>query len=203
VLAVMAVAVVLIPLALRHPEYSGAERLQSVYDYFLSGVAGLNTVFAEGLSYPEPYPGYGAWTFYGAAEIFVQFGGSFTLASPNFEFMDVGAVDPFYNNVFSWIVYPLYDFGMVGLIAFAALAGFIATRLHDGVTRRGRLDLIPVASIAMTAVLMSFFSLSLLRDARWLFLIVVSAALSRLVLQREAAVPARAAPQLHPRPRTG
>jgi oligosaccharide repeat unit polymerase len=208
VLAGMAAAVVLIPLALRHPEYSGAERLQSVYDYFLSGVAGLNTVFGEGLAYPEPYPGYGAWTFYGAAEIFVQFGGSFTLASPNFEFIDIGATDEYYSNVFSWIVYPLYDFGLFGLIAFAALGGFVATRLHDGVTRRGRLDLIPGAAIAMTTVLMSFFSLSLLRDARWLFLIAVSVALSRLVLRREAVDPqgvarARAAPQLRPRPRPG
>jgi oligosaccharide repeat unit polymerase len=208
VLAIMAAAVVLIPLALRHPEYSGAERLQSVYDYFLSGIAGLNTVFAEGLSYPEPYPGYGAWTFYGAAEIFVQFGGSFVLARPNFEFINVGTTEPFYNNVFSWIVYPLYDFGVVGLIAFAVLGGFVATRLHDAVTRRGRFDLIPAAAIAMTTVLMSFFSLSMLRDARWLFLIAISVALSRLVLVREAAAPqgvrrARVAPQLHPRPRPG
>jgi oligosaccharide repeat unit polymerase len=85
------------------------------------------------------------------------------------------------GNVGTYMIYPYYDFGVVGVAVGALLLGALATWLEGAVLIARRVQLMPAACIVLTTVVMSFFGLSLVRDARWLFLLVAAVYLTRYV----------------------
>jgi hypothetical protein len=80
------------------------------------------------------------------------------------------------------MIYPYYDGGRVAVFLAALFMGALTTALHRAVLERRMLACVVPASIGCTTVAMSFFGLSLVRDLRWLFLIVVSMVVVRRLL---------------------
>lgn len=182
-LAIAAVAVIFIPIALRKPLAASQPGIGSPLDYFTGGFAGLNTLLTFEAPGPAPQPGHGVWTFYGLASIINRFGLGITMpAAHDFYYVSI-STDRFQpSNVYSWLVYPLYDFGRGGIVALGFVGGVIATVAHNAATMSRRLSSIPIASMAMTTVVMSFFALSLVQDFRYILLAVAAPFLARLVL---------------------
>jgi oligosaccharide repeat unit polymerase len=176
-------AVVLVPIALRQPVSSSEQALGGPVDYFVSGLAGLNTLVTHDISGPAPQPGLGVWTFWGVSSLLSR--GGVPLAMPETSalfYVDIGQEHSIQNNVYTYLIYPLYDLGWFGLIALPLMFGMVSGRLHYAVVVSRRLELVPAVCIAMSSILMSFFSLSLIRDTRWLFLAVASVGLRGLVM---------------------
>jgi oligosaccharide repeat unit polymerase len=178
-LALVAVAVVFVPLQLRGQAVTGSERYDSVVDYFAGGLAGLNTSIVEDVPIPDPNPGHGVWSLYGAASIAKRFGAPLTLPPAILPSRGISLTRSTPNNVGTYLIYPYYDFGLAGLVAFACALGALATWLDRAVLLGRRVVLVPAGTIALTTIAMSFFGLSLLRDARWLYLVAVGCAVTR------------------------
>jgi oligosaccharide repeat unit polymerase len=181
VVAVVAVAVVFVPLQLRGQAVSGSQRYDSVVDYFAGGLAGLNTSIAEDVPIPAPNPGHGAWSLYGAASVAKRFGAPVTLPPAILPSRNITLTRSTPNNVGTYLIYPYYDFGLAGLVAFACALGALATWLDRAILLGRRVALVPAGTIALTTIAMSFFGLSLLRDARWLCLVAVGLAITPYV----------------------
>ena len=181
VMAVLLVAVVFIPLQLRGQAVNGSQRYDSVVDYFAGGLAGLNTTFVEGVPAPGLVPGYGTYTFWGAASIVARVGVPIDLPPNLLPYSSISQTRVVTGNVGTYMIYPYYDFGVVGVAVGALLLGALATWLEGAVLIARRVQLMPAACIVLTTVVMSFFGLSLVRDARWLFLLVAAVYLTRYV----------------------
>ncbi len=193
-LAILTAAVVLIPIALRQPERASETPLAGPVQYYLGGLAGLDTRLTQDLPAPEPRPATGVWTFYGVASLLersgLDLGAPPTSALP---YVSIGADEQVHDNVYTYLIYPLLDFGYLGMVLYAFVFGGLCALAHTAVRFGRRLDLVPVASLLMASVTMSFFGISLLRDARWLFVVAVAFLIRDAVFDRPAH-PVTAAP---------
>jgi oligosaccharide repeat unit polymerase len=188
VLAGLALLVVFVPIVLRQPASSSEQPLGTPPEYFAGGLAGLDTLVAGSLPGPAPQPGYGVWTLYGIATLLSRLGADLAIpVTSSLPFVDVGEAHRIENNVYTYLVYGLYDFGPPGLVILPFALGLAGAWLHEQVRRWGRLEAVPLASVALTSIVMSFFGLSLVRDTRWIFLVVAAAALTPRLLAGDAA----------------
>lgn len=182
-LGALVLLVVFIPLQLRGQATSGGQRIESVLDYLGGGLASFNTTLSDHVSRPAPSPGYGEWTFYGLATIAKRLGVPVNLPPTYLPYQPIATNRVVNTNVDTYLIYPYYDLGVPGLVLFAFALGAVATALDRGVRKRTQLRLVAAASVASTTVVMSFFSLSLLRDFRWLYLIALAAVLTPRLIQ--------------------
>jgi oligosaccharide repeat unit polymerase len=184
ILGAVFLMVVFVPLQFRGQATTQSQRLDSVIDYVAGGVAGLNTMFAEHLPAPSPAPGHGAWSLYGAATIAKRLGAPFDLPPTYLPYESISNTRVVNNNVETYLIYPYFDFGLPGAIAAALLLGFGATVLERAVRLGQRLGLIAAASVGLTTIVMSFFGLTLVRDLRWTYLVIVAYVVTPKLLRR-------------------
>ena len=190
VLVVLAIAMVYAPLKLRQPNLSPTGALYSVAVYFVGGVAGFNEQIRQtGYGPSEGVARHGAWTFWGEATIASRLGLDVSLPPTDMPYVNVSRNSSFtastdnsatITNVYTYLVYFVNDFGFSGLLVGPFVLGAVATALNSSV-RRGNSLAVPAATILMASIMMSFFSLSLVRDARYLFVAVAAVFLQRLI----------------------
>jgi oligosaccharide repeat unit polymerase len=168
--AVLFAAVVFIPIALRKPVDPSQPGIASPVSYFADGLGGFNTLILGDVPQPPPDPGYGRWTFHGAASLLQRLGvisGVSTSANMFFVSVTTNRYQP--NNVYSWLVYPLYDDGVTGLVLLGLAFGAATGWAFDLVLLRGRLRALPMLSMLMVSSFMSVYALSLVSDVRYTF----------------------------------
>ena len=85
----------------------------------------------------------------------------------------------------TFIHLPLLDFGTLGVLLFSSFFGFLVAYFHCRVKFRNRLVYIPLLSVLMTAVVMSFYGLSMFRDARYGILAFASLIVGQYIVVRE------------------
>jgi oligosaccharide repeat unit polymerase len=191
-LAVLLPAMIYAPLKLREPTLTPARAARSVGQYFAGGAAALDQqVQAFGYAPREHVAGHGLWTFWGEATIAARLGIPMAPPPKDLPYVDVGTSAPVYANVYTYLVYFVNDFGWLGLVVGPFLLGLVATLLLYEVRIRGRWSLLPAACILLTTVAMSFFGLSLIRDARYLVIAAAAPLIGRLLAAR---VPQQTAP---------
>ncbi len=171
------VVVVLGPVSARNPQLSTVEQVQQVGNYYLSGVAGLNQRLVDHEPAGGTVPGWGAWTFSGATSIVARLGVPVPTTAPDFSYVDIQnnwrtGLGEFDSNIGTWLIYPWLDFGIIGLAAMAALLGALAMGAHLRVVRGHDTRWIGCAAVLLAAIGTSFFSLTLVRDFRYTFLVV-------------------------------
>ncbi|MGO4601083.1 O-antigen polymerase [Terrabacter sp. 2YAF2] len=160
----------------------------SVVSYLYAGLAGLNgasfasddfsaahTGAASPLYFDRPEAvldlqnGHGVWTFQGVYGIIERLGFSFEVP-PGFSYVRTGPQDGSISNVYTFLIYPYYDWGFTGMLVFCLCLGFVAARADLRASRLGSASALALACIFMSTLLMSFFGLALIRDFRYLFL---------------------------------
>jgi oligosaccharide repeat unit polymerase len=192
ILGLVCVLVVFIPLQLRGQAVDAGQRYDSVVDYFAGGLAGLNTTLVESVPAPGAQPGLGGYTLFGLASILERLGAPIA-APPNLlPYLSISQTRAVNNNVDTWLIYPYYDFGLVGVILVPLALGALATWADRRVLLRGSVAALGVACIAMTTIAMSFFGLSLIRDVRWLVLAAGAALVTPWLQRRPRPAPAGA-----------
>ncbi|WP_307400065.1 O-antigen polymerase [Desulfofundulus luciae] len=174
-----------LPLKLRQPELSPLDTVESLLMYLVGPLAGFNVLLEEFRLIPENL-GYGKWTFYGAASIIDRLGFNVTLPPPNFEYVAIQVTGDSIINIYTALRYFALDFGWLGIVVFPLMLGLASTLTHFQVIRRGAVWLIPGASVFMVIVFWSFFSPSLLRDFRYLLLLIMSSLVGQLILPLKA-----------------
>lgn len=185
------------PLKLRQPNLSPTGALYSVAIYFVGGVAALNEQIRQtGYGPSDGVARHGAWTFWGEATIASRLGFDVSLPPKDMPYINTSRDSLFtdatnnsatISNVYTHLIYFLNDFGFLGLLMGPFLLGAAATALHNSV-RAGKTVAVPAAAILMTTIAMSFFSLTLIRDARYLFLAIAAVFLQHLIRSRSRAV---------------
>lgn len=195
-IALLVVLMVYTPLKLRQPDLSPTKVLYSVAVYFVGGVAALNEqVRQTGYGPSDGIAGHGTWTFWGEATIASRLGLHVTLPQADMPFVNISRDtsftdatnnSPTISNVYTYLIYSMNDFGFVGLLIGPFLLGAAATGLNSYV-RAGHAAAVPAAAVLMTSIAMSFFSLTLIRDARYLFLALAAVFLQRLIRARSGA----------------
>lgn len=188
---VVLAAVLLIPSALRASGTSQQSGLQSLFAYFVSGIAGLNTQFDDsGRSFyglldarsnlaARPELGLGSYTFKGAAGILNRLGVDLQIAPHNFEFWDVNILGiTTATNVGSIYLALLLDWRLYGAALFMFAVGVVFGLVH-GKVRSGSITSIPFLAILSASLAWSFFVPAIFSDARFLILMMLGGLIYR------------------------
>lgn len=190
VLLLLVPLVVIVPLQLRQPDLTTGEQTSNIITYVDSGLAGLNALTIDDptlkAAQPDDYTGpvdegLGVWTFYGAATILARTGLPINTPSNFFNYVPIQNLGTGLSNTFSFVLYFYYDAGWPGVIAMSFAFGLGASLAHKAVVARRNFRVLPLASLLMTGVAMSFFGITVLRDFRYLFLALIGIWLQRCV----------------------
>lgn len=184
VLAALMPAVLYLPLRLRQPGLGLAEVGESLALYFVSGLAGLNDFAASADALAPPSPTLGGWTFWGLASLLFRAGLIGDLPSGTLAFVGVQGQGTFVTNTYTYLIYPLLDAGVVGLLVAPWLLGFTTSLLQARVLLRREPAAVPALAVLLTSIALSFFALSLIRDVRYLLLMVVAVPVDRWLRRR-------------------
>ena len=194
---ILVALMVYIPLKMRQPDLSPTRTLYSVGLYLVGGIASLNEQIRQsGYAPSDGVARHGTWTFWGEATIASRLGLQVSLPPNNMPFVNVSRDTSFndaknnsatISNVYTYLIYFLNDFGFLGLLIGPFLLGAAATALNNYV-RAGNAAAIPAAAILMASIVMSFFGLTLIRDARYLFVAFAAVFLQRLISSRSRAM---------------
>lgn len=187
---VVAGAGILIPLYSRNVGTKNATGFDSLLQYFVSGVLGLNARNTYNPAWHAPVianevapdPGYGSYTLTNIFGVANRLGLPVPVA-PNFYdyyYVSFGGAR-FATNTGTSIVDFYYDFGFVGIgVAFLVLAA--AGTYFQRRARRGVVMYSPLAAYFLTAIAWSFFGSSVLADVRYALVACLAAlALSRVL----------------------
>lgn len=168
---ILLVAAIYLPLRARDASVTPSRAATSVLQYTVSGVGGLNVLLAE--NRPRPAAHGGVWTAWGLSTLLNRVGLAVAVPPNRLAFVNMNrkADDSFLTNVYTYIIYPYYDFGLTGVLVFSFLMGVFAGAVHR-LLLLGHISLLFLGPYLMTTLLMSFFGLSLLRDFRYVFLLL-------------------------------
>ena len=180
----------LLPLYARNRGSANATGLSSLFQYAVSGVAGLNYRSPEygGWSIPVDslagsvgdVPGYGAYTFYSFYDVLGRFGVPMPFAPLSGDYSNVVLGGQSFNtNIGTLLSDFYYDCGMLGVVTGCAGLGLVATVALREV-RSGRVRLLGLYAVLMSGIAWSFFGNAVLTDVRYLLVAIVS----YLVLRR-------------------
>ncbi|WP_133161197.1 O-antigen polymerase [Microterricola pindariensis] len=204
-----AAAIVLVPLQLRNAGTTNSTGLRSLFEYLVSGVAGLQARFTYGAN-PELAQSLdssnfdlGTNSFSGLFGILSRLGFPVDAGAHSLEYYTVSiAGRPFATNVATGLNDYLMDFGILGLVAIPFLLGGVAAA-SVRLIGYGRTWLIPIASLALVALFWSFLVNTILKDVRYAMLAVVASCLLAFLGRKpslEAAEPEAAAHEEHADP---
>jgi hypothetical protein len=213
-LILVTAAAVIVPSEIRSVGSTGVDKQGGVVQYLEAGIAGLNAAVRGNLddptisdaatgsaspfaasntaySGPSPTRGYGRWTFGGLFSIVQRLGAPISLPPTDFTFVFTSSSNYETSNTYTFILYFYYDLGWWGVALFSFLLGFVAIRLHERAATM-KLGSIPMACVLLTTCTLLFFSVTPLRDFRYLALAFFGLINCRLVervpIEREAAV---------------
>lgn len=175
------VVTVLYPLIVRNTNTANPVGLESVANYLLSGVSGLNARLLENPQWSPPEiagtdvvaasPGFGAYTFTGLFNILSRLGLPVPYAPHSLDYYDVVIFGrPTTTNVGTFLVEFYLDFGWLGIVLIPLAVGLIAGLAQKKVTRSASLLFLPPLAWALVVLIWSFFTSSLLGDFRYIAL---------------------------------
>ncbi|MCW2135345.1 oligosaccharide repeat unit polymerase [Arthrobacter sp. VKM Ac-2550] len=181
---VMCLPVLLVPLQLRNASSNNSTGFQSLMEYLIASVAGLNARMGSGFSLSTPpaevigevapYPGYGSYTFTGLSGLLNRLGLPVPIAPHSLDYMSVKIYGhEFTTNTGTSFLDFYLDFGWAGVVALSMILGFLASLAIRNVTR-GNLGWIPAASFLVTTLVWSFFVNALLGDFRYIYFTFLS-----------------------------
>ena len=206
-LAGIAGVAVLQPILSRRTGAGSGDVQAGPLSYVSSGISGLNglvrfdpTLQGAFTGAYSPFPpkvvgdpavlghGYGAWVFQGLAGIASRFGLISGPPPSSLNFVSTGPdLVGSTSNVYTFIIYPYYDFGYPGIVLSGIVLGFAAGICHRLVMEKLITWLLPFACLGVATLAMTFFGLTLVRDFRYvvmcLFAGLILRSLSSHVLQ--------------------
>ena len=190
--AALIVVVLIVPIELRYPGLSLVEHLQSLADYAQGGVGGFNVFVHPGVRLFGPQPGYGVWTFGGVISLLARVGIPFhqAPAGSSLGFVNIGDSRFVLGNVYTYLLYCYKDLGWSGYVAGPFLLGGLAGASHYVVVVRRNITFIPLAALLLALITQSVFSMTYVRDAQYIFLLVAAVLANRYLRPRPASTPA-------------
>jgi oligosaccharide repeat unit polymerase len=195
-LIVLSTVVILVPLSLRSLSSTSDDRQAGVSDYVISGLVGLNSlvrvdptlaVAVTGEASPFPVPryagplpgqGYGAFTFQGLASILDRLGLPVDAPPASYDFVQSDSSSYGFSNTYTYLLFFYNDFGLTGIAIGALLLAFGASRMQR-LALAGHIAAVTAASVLLTTIAMSWFGISLLQDARYLFICLIAPFVTR------------------------
>lgn len=179
------IPVLLYPVQQRNNSTHNSTGLESLAQYLISSIAGLNaridsnfdiaTPPAEVTGALAPSPGFGAYTFTGLFTILKRIGFPVPVAPHALDYYSVEIFGtPFSTNTGTSLVDFYLDFGWAGVIIIPLVVGFVASIcLRKFIS--GRVSALPLLVILMVTIFWSFFVNALLGDFRYLYMALVAA----------------------------
>ncbi|MGW0036412.1 oligosaccharide repeat unit polymerase [Gordonia sp. NPDC003376] len=186
-----------IPAMLRSTGLGASDYQAGVVDYLTSGMAGVNglahvdptlqaAATGSGAVYAPtsigtaiPGKGYGVWTFQGLVGILDRIGLVDRVPSTGMGYVQTGPDMGSISNVYTFLIYFYYDGGFIGVIVGGVVLGFVAGWADRAVVVRRFPEAVVLACVLGSTLGMSFFGLAMVRDFRYIFLVVVGAFISR------------------------
>ena len=198
-LGVLATIAIVQPILSRRTGAGAGEVQSGPLSYVYSGVSGLNGLVRLDPSLNgaftgafSPFPpkvlgdpsalgsGYGSWTFQGAAGIAARLGLISDSPPSSLNFVSTGPdLSGSTSNVYTFVIYLIYDYGVMGLVLGGVVLGLIVGICHRMVLVRLSVFFIPFASLGVATLAMSFFGLTLVRDFRYGVMCLFAALLLR------------------------
>ncbi|MDQ0212054.1 O-antigen polymerase [Arthrobacter bambusae] len=178
------IPVLLYPVQQRNNSTHNSTGLESLAQYLISSVAGLNaridsnfdiaTPPAEVTGALAPSPGLGAYTFTGLFTLLKRIGLPVPVAPHALDYYSVEIFGtPFSTNTGTSLVDFYLDFGWAGLIFIPLVIGLVASIcLRRFIS--GRVSALPLLVILMVSIFWSFFVNALLGDFRYLYMAIVA-----------------------------
>ena len=179
VAAAMLALVMWIPVSLRHIGISGRNFGSHVLWYLASPVLALDVRVQNGGPFHGRITG-GASSFWGIAVWLARLG--WNVYVPPYHYEPVCFQNGMQTNVFSYLINPLDDWGWPGLVLLPAMMSAVATFLHIKIVRYRKLAMVPVQSLMMTTIAMSFYTL-LLKESYYMLLIAAMILLSPILIR--------------------
>jgi len=180
-LAITVPLMLYLPIKWRHPNLMMSEILASMGQYFFGPLGGLNS-YMSSTSHSLSQLEWGKWTFWGFASILYRMGLPMELPPYHMDYTQIGG--NLVTNVYTFVIFPFLDWGWLGVIVLLWFLGFAATFLSYQVKFRSKLVYVPLLSIGMTTIAMSFYGMSTLRDARYAILAITSLVIGRCVVSK-------------------
>jgi oligosaccharide repeat unit polymerase len=194
--AALIIVVLIVPIELRYPGLSLVQHLQSLADYAQGGVGGFNVFVHRGVRLGGPQPGYGAWSFGGLISLLARAGIPFhqAPAGSSLGFVNIGDRRFVLGNVYTYLLYCYQDLGWSGYVAGPFLLGVVASLAHYVVIIRRNITFLPVAALFLALIAQSVFSMTYVRDAQYVFLLVVAVLADRYLRPKPASATVTATP---------
>ncbi|WP_084817279.1 O-antigen polymerase [Gordonia sp. HS-NH1] len=198
-LGVIALVAILQPILSRRSGAGHGDVQAGPFAYIYSGISGLNGLVRLDPSLAgaftgafSPFPpkvlgdpsvlggGYGAWTFQGLFGIASRFGLVSDSPPASLNFVSTGPdLVGSTSNVYTFVIYPIYDYGFSGLIIGGIALGVFVGASHRMVLARLSVFFLPLAALGIATLAMSFFSMTLVRDFRYAVMCVFAGLLLR------------------------
>jgi len=178
------------PLAVRNRGTSNAIGLDSVAQYLVSGILGLNarnvvnpSLAPAAADIPNGELALGSYTFSNTFNVLNRLGLDIQVAPIFFDFYRVKLADSIYvTNTGTSIIDFFLDFGWPGIFL-----GFFLLALSASITqqyiRYGVVALVPIAAFLLASVAWSFFGNTLLNDVRYLLATIVGSVVLRSAMR--------------------
>lgn len=179
----IAAGVLLVPLALRNEGSNNSTGVQSLIEYVLSGVVGLNErlgasgqdPYAPPLEsgYPSDIPGLGAHTFTGFFTLLRRFGIEVPAAPHALDYTPAPiAGNMFGTNTATGLIDYWFDFYWLGVFVIPLVFAFFATVAQRRL-QAGELGAVPYFAFFGVALLWSFFVNAIVSDPRYFMVAIV------------------------------
>ncbi|NUT71230.1 O-antigen polymerase [Pseudarthrobacter sp. C4D7] len=202
------IPVLLYPIQQRNNTSHNSTGLESLAQYLLSSVAGLNArIFSDSsIAVPPaeitgqvaPSPGYGSYTFTGLYTILNRLRLPVPVAPHSLDYYSVDIFGiPFTTNTGTSFLDFFLDFGWAGLILMSFLLGFFAAlslRLYS----LGAVSALPILAMLIVSIFWSFFVNALMGDFRYTYMALCAAVFFRWIIYGNAE--SRAARAIHAGP---
>lgn len=178
---------IIIPIRIRYPDYGIYDILDSVLSYTIGPFSGFNSYVSNPSLYnnivePEKW-GLGQNTFWSLISIVNKLG----IRIDQQPFHQAYTTISYFGevtNVYTFMLFPLKDFGVTGLIILSILLGMLCAVFKNRALS-GKHEYLVAYAIISTNIIMSFYSLQM-RDVRQLVLLVVSLFIMRFPHKRRS-----------------
>ncbi len=191
-IGVLTLLAMLLPLYLRHPDFTIRQLLAHTGSYFVSPILAFNAHVARVSLFPEPL-GWGLSTFWGAASWLQRFGLLDALPPLHYRYVQLPFGDGWLlTNVYTYLINALDDWGVLGVLLWPYVLGVACGFCHERVVRYRSLALVPILCLLMATIFLSFYTL-LIKQINYMAFMVGSLALAPLVIRprpRTVAAPA-------------
>ncbi|HDN80642.1 MAG TPA: oligosaccharide repeat unit polymerase [Chloroflexi bacterium] len=183
--AVILVFVMWVPISVRHLGIRGRDIALHTLWYLASPVLAFDVRVKNG----EPFDGRttgGASSFWGIAVWLARLG--WDVDVPPYHYEPVRFQGGMQTNVFTYLINPLDDWGWPGLVLLPAMMSAVATFLHVMIVRYRRLAIVPVQSIMMATIAMSFYTF-MLKDLYYMLLATATILLTPVLIRTRLKCP--------------